>query len=221
MRIDEDSDTVSLTDELGDFIGMTENVAFDYDEDVHAYENSIASKDAIELIKEFSDTRNLHKGICGDRIRFGSEKAGIYRGQEGSSVANFRSVIKYNNKWMPKNRVRFTSPENVCSEIGALSDVVRALLTDDYLDDEKFLMDLSYLFWRFLDIHPYTDGNGRVIRFVVKHIALARDVSVSPNWTISSRPYSHAMGICLQSFRMHPELLKNYMREWFGVWGKK
>ncbi|MEL7030222.1 MAG: hypothetical protein AAGL49_13690, partial [Pseudomonadota bacterium] len=62
---------------------------------------------------------------------------------------------------------------------------------------------------------PYLDGNGHIARLMVVLMLRAGGFEARPTWTIHPRPYSDAMGVCIQNFSAHPDLLEFYLHKWF------
>jgi len=51
-------------------------------------------------------------------------------------------------------------------------------------------------------------------RLVFALMAHKGGYALRPTWTIHPRPYSDAMGVCIQNFAAHPDLIEQYLRKW-------
>jgi hypothetical protein len=71
------------------------------------------------------------------------------------------------------------------------------------------------IFARFHMIHPYSDGNGRVSRVLMRGLCALADIPLAPRWTVAERPWGAAMGMALRAYPQTAFPLNFYFARYF------
>jgi len=161
------------------------------------------------------DSRAVHRGLFLPFAPGGYEVyAGNYRGLPDSPLEKRRTAVFFRNVEGLKERDPAAPPHLVAERMAALAAFTAETLDYDY-DPRSYFPRCAKIFADFCKIHPYLDGNGHIVRMMLVLLAKRRGLGVRPGWTVHPRPYSHAMGICLQNNKAFPELLEQYLKRWF------
>lgn len=170
------------------------------------------------------DTRNLHKDLFGELLYSqGRPIAGVYRGENGTLLENRRVVVRHYKRSTASKSVSsdFGAPPHlVKQEMARLADYIHRHAKND-VEPDLAIWVMSKVFHDFLKIHPYPDGNGHIARILMVLLAETYGMHVSSNWTIHTRPYDRGGSICIQNYSAYPDLLCQYLKKWFGTWGKQ
>jgi fido (protein-threonine AMPylation protein) len=168
--------------------------------------------------KEFLiDTRSVHRELFADLVPAGfAEYAGFYRGSNVPSLKTRRVAIRYGKSFVGSRFERTVPPYLVPERMEMISNYIDETVSIE-IPRELYLNRMSKIFFMINDIHPYLDGNGHISRLVLLILASRQELKVSPMWTIFPRPYTAAMGLCLQAYRRHPDLLVSYLGRWFQI----
>jgi len=67
----------------------------------------------------------------------------------------------------------------------------------------------------FFVAHPFSDGNGRVMRFIVRALCSKLGYNLSSRWTIDERPYNRHFNYAIRHYPNAPFLLVGALREFF------
>ena len=151
------------------------------------------------------DTRPLHVELArrsGPAAPAG--RAGEYRvaGQELEALQIFGDL---------GDELHFVPGAMVTREMEALTDMIAGLL-DKPGDAGTRLGGLGQVLARFLLIHPYQGGNGRIARILVSGLARQLDLSLNSRWTIGSRGYGPGLFAAIQALPVSARPLDMYMR---------
>jgi fido (protein-threonine AMPylation protein) len=163
-----------------------------------------------ERLAALADTRPVHRALFADSA---PDHAGIWRGTPGTTLAETRRVVHVLRRG-PGLRPcdPCAPPEAVAGGMARFAARVRSLAGDARGDPHDAIAAIAA---DFLAIHPYADGNGRVLRLILRPLAGMVGLAASPDWTVGRRPYDTTMSLCLQLYPQHSALLSAYLRRWF------
>jgi hypothetical protein len=159
-----------------------------------------------------TDCRGLHRGLFAPEA---GALAGLWRGTPGSPAAEMRRAVRIARR-APGLRAcdPCAPPEEVGPGMAALGARIGALLDAPPRGDAAYdaMAEVTEAFFR---LHPFADGNGHVLRLMLRLMAPALGLAARPDWTVHPRPYDATMSLCLQWYAAHPALLSCALRRWF------
>lgn len=163
-----------------------------------------------DQIRLLCDTRPLHRLLThltkGDRRP--RSAAGRYR-HAGEEV-----VILGTLAGRPSG-VRAAASFRVGAEMTALAGDAHQLLTAPPDDPGSRRDRLATLFGRFLWIHPYSDGNGRIARILFQRGCALLDLPLGPAWQLDHRCYGRGLGLAAECTPKSPGPIIAYMARYF------
>jgi hypothetical protein len=170
----------------------------------------VAARSRDAQIGLLCDTRPLHRLLVqlGSGERQPSGAAGRYRrcGEE---------VVVHGALGGKPCTVRTSPSDRVACEMADLSDWFRALLTSPPDDQRERRAGLSTMFGRFLCIHPYRDGNGRVGRILFKRVCALLDLQLGEQWRLDERCYGRGLGLAAECSMKSARPIAAYMERFY------
>jgi len=162
------------------------------------------------LLDVLQDTRPLHRALY-DQIA--PEHAGLWRGTPGTPLETMSRCVYVSRRCKGLRQADPCAPPAlVAARMAKHAKYVATL----HLTTEHPMRALATLTATFFHTHPYADGNGHVLRLMLKHLAPHVGLAVHPTWTLHRRPYDTTMSFCIQWFDHHPDVLSDHLRRWFS-----
>lgn len=164
-------------------------------EELMAWLRSQKNEEFIETIK---NPVEVHARIFADMERKGRQYAGVVRSQ--------KMVVRYLTEGRVQRKSRLLPPEKMNDVLSLYRGVVDDIASRDSFDDGSVVVDLCNAMFLFFKAHPFLDGNGHVMRAVVKAMCERFGIPLSEAWTIHPRPYDRHFSYCIRHFRSNPYL---------------
>lgn len=161
------------------------------------------------------DTRAVHQELFGPYAPPSfAVYAGAYRGALDTPLEARAATVLYKDHPILRSHNPTVRPGRVAERMEALAGHIAESLENADAGALYFKRCVR-AFAEFLLIHPYLDGNGHIARLVLAVMLDVGGIEARPTWTIHPRPYSDAIGLCIESFTAHPDLIEQYLRKWF------
>ena len=170
----------------------------------------VAARSRDAQIGLLCDTRPLHRLLA----RLGSDERQP-RGPTGRYRRCGEEVAVFGRLGSKPCAVRTSPSDRVSRDMADLSDRFRALLTLPPAEPRERRAALSTIFGRFLCIHPYSDGNGRVGRILFKRGCELLDLHLGAQWRLDERCYGRGLGLAAECSMKSARPITAYMERFY------
>ena len=158
----------------------------------------LRSQDKEEFFETIKNPVEIHARVFAGMERKGSQYAGVVRTQ--------KVVVRYLTEGRVQKKARLLPPEKMNDVLSLYRGVIDDIASRESFDDGGVVIDLCNAMFLFFKAHPFLDGNGHVMRAVVKAVCERLGIPLSAAWTIHPRPYDRHFSYCIRHFRSNPYL---------------
>jgi fido (protein-threonine AMPylation protein) len=177
--------------------------------------DDLLNAEARAQLSTIQDTRNVHQSLfLPTTPKDGEVYAGTYRGTPGTFLEDRRSHVRAGSI-APRRIDKNAPPHRIEERMASLGEYIEETWNSPS-DIVVYYLHAVRIFHRFVDIHPYVDGNGHTARLIFAALLHHRSIALRPTWTIHPRPYSNAISLVIQLYSAHPDLLALYLGKWVG-----
>jgi fido (protein-threonine AMPylation protein) len=128
----------------------------------------------------------------------------------------YREIDVWFGNWEDQDLYQIPKHNQVREKVAQLADDVRYFLNRKELTIDQQIEEMAIIHYRFIAIHPFQDGNGRIGRLLIDQIALSHNLPMAMggyprNNKIQRQRYHAAITACTKD--NHCVELKEWIRE--------
>lgn len=132
------------------------------------------------------------------------------------NTGKYREIDVWFGNWEDQDLYQIPKHPQVREKVTQLADDVRYFLNSKGLTIEEQIEEMAIIHFRFIAIHPFQDGNGRLGRLLIDQIALSHNLPMAmggyPRNNATQRQRYHA-AITACTHDNHCTELKDWIRE--------
>jgi len=160
-----------------------------------------------EFAERITDFAAIHASFFTNEDAEVQQHVGAYRTK--------KAIVRYLTEGRVLSVDTLTPAKKISERIDICKSIIEKIVEAD-LDRDNFLYNLSFFTVLFFRTHPFSDGNGHVLRFIVRAVCERKGFAISEKWTVRKRPYGSEMGYAIRNYSREPALLFGILRRYIG-----
>lgn len=132
-------------------------------------------------------------------------------------IGNFREAamrVTYFTEGRVLSQIVMANPEDVSKSLKLYSDFLKRIHIEKPTKEELSFFLAGAVYWFFF-AHPFVDGNGRTLRFILRAFCERFGYTIGDNWTVYERPYDTHFSYSIRNYPNNPFLLIGGLRQFF------